>query len=59
MSKALGMKRVHIKSDSQLVISQITSKYHVKREKMKGYLGKTKELMSQFSEVKKERVPRM
>lgn len=59
MSKALGAKRVHIKSDSQLVVSQITAEYQAKEENMKGYLGKTRELMSQFSEVKVERVPRL
>ena len=50
---------VHIKSDSQLVVSQITTQYQAKEENMKGYLGKTRELMSQFYEVKVERVPRL
>ena len=59
MSKALGAKKVHIKSDSQLVVSQITSQYQVKVENMKEYLGKTRKLMSQFCEVKLERVPRL
>ena len=59
MSKALGAKRVHVKSDSQLVVSQITAQYQAKEENMKGYLRKTRELMSQFCEVKVERVPRL
>ncbi|XP_024039539.1 uncharacterized protein LOC112098145 [Citrus clementina] len=59
MSKALGAKMVHIKSDSQLVVSQITAQYQAKEENMKGYLEKTRELMSQFYEVKVERVPRL
>ncbi|KAK9187630.1 hypothetical protein WN944_019028 [Citrus x changshan-huyou] len=59
MSKALGVKRVHVKSDSQLVVSQITAQYQAKEENMKGYLGKTKELMSQFCEVKVKMVPRL
>lgn len=40
MSKALGAKRDHIKSDSQLVVSQVASKHQVKKENTKGYLGK-------------------
>ena len=46
MSKALGARRVHVKSDSQLVVSQITAQYQAKEENMKGYLRKTRELMS-------------
>ena len=59
MSKALRARRVHVKSDSQLVVSQITAQYQAKEENMKGYLGKTRELMFQFCEVKVERVPRL
>lgn len=40
MWKALGAKRDHIKSDSQLVVSQVASKHQVKKENTKGYLGK-------------------
>ena len=39
--------------------NKITAQYQVKEENMKGYLGKTIELMSQFCEVKVERVPRL
>ena len=59
MSKALGAKKVHIKSDFQLMVSQITAQYQAKEENMKGYLRKTKELMSQFCVVKVERVPQL
>ncbi|XP_024046513.1 uncharacterized protein LOC112100880 [Citrus clementina] len=59
MSKALRTKIVHIKSDSQLVVSQITAQYQAKEKNMKGYLGKTRKLMSQFCKVKVERVPRL
>ena len=59
MSKALGAKRVHIKSYSQLMVGQINSEYQDKEENRKGYLGRTRELMSQFAEVKVERVPRL
>lgn len=59
MSKVLGANRVHIKSDSELVVSQITSEYQAKDEDMKGYLGRTRELVSQFSEVKVEMVPQI
>ena len=42
MSKALKVKRVHVKSDSQLVVSEITAQYQMKEENMKGYLRKTR-----------------
>ena len=57
MSKVLGAKRVHIKSDSQLVVGQINSEYQAKEENIKGYLGRIRELISQFAKVKVERVP--
>lgn len=57
MSKVLGTNRVHIKSDSELVVNQITSEYQARDENMKGYLWRTRELMSQFSKVKVEMVP--
>lgn len=59
MPKALESKEVQIKGDSQLVVSQITSEYQAKGENIKGYFGKTRDLMSQFTKVKVERVPRM
>ena len=59
MSKILGSKMVHIKSDSQLMVGQINSEYQAKEENLKGYIGKTRELMSKFAEVKVERVPRL
>ena len=59
MLKALGAKKIHIKSDSQLVVGHINSEYQAKEENMKGYLGRTRELMSQFAEVKVGRVPRL
>ena len=59
MSKALRAKKIHVKSDSQLVVRQITAQYQAKDENMKGYLEKIRELMSQFCEVKVERVPRL
>ena len=59
MSKALGAKMVRIKSDSQFVVSQINSEYQANEENMKGYLGRTRELISQFAEVKMEKVPQL
>lgn len=59
MLKALWVKRVHIKSDYQLVVSQISTKYQAKGENTKEYLRKIRELMSYFLEVKKKRVSRI
>ena len=50
---------VHVKSDSQLVVSHIIAQYQAKEENMKGYLRKIRELMSKFCKVKVERVPRL
>lgn len=45
MSKTVNVKKHVIKSDSQVVGNQIGLEYQAKKENMKVYLRKTKELM--------------
>lgn len=46
----LGASRVYVKSDSQLVVNQVSRSYLVKEERMKQYLAQVEELWKIFKE---------
>lgn len=46
----MGASRVYVKSDSQLVVNQVSKSYLVKEERMKQYLAQVEELRKIFKE---------
>lgn len=40
----MGVRRLHIHSDSQFIVKQVTSDYQTKDEKMQSYLPKVKKV---------------
>lgn len=59
MARAMGATCLDIRSDSQLVVNQITEEYQAKDNMMEKYLHKVRELLSRFEEYTIERVPRV
>jgi ribonuclease HI len=57
-AKILGLKRLHIHSDSELLVKQISGEYRVKNEDLKWLLDEAKGLMQQFPSVRLTHVPR-
>ena len=51
VGKALGAKYLLIKSDSKLVLGQITEEYEAKEERLQKYLRLTKRLTREFDKV--------
>ena len=47
-----------LKTDSKLVVGQITNKYEVKEERMERYLKLKNQLVDYFDDVKFEQIPR-
>ena len=58
VAKALGVKNLRLRSDSQLIVGQITNEYEVKEQRMKKYLQLTSYLIDEFDNVKLELIPR-
>ncbi|XP_057803371.1 uncharacterized protein LOC131018675 [Salvia miltiorrhiza] len=58
LAKEIGIKRINVFSDSQLVVNQMQGTFQAKDTKMTAYLGKTKELQSCFEEFTINQVPR-
>ncbi|XP_057803119.1 uncharacterized protein LOC131018411 [Salvia miltiorrhiza] len=58
LAKEIGVKRINVFSDSQLVVNQMQGTFQAKDTKMTAYLGKTKELQSCFEEFTINQVPR-
>ena len=54
VAKALKAKNLKLKTDSKLVVGQITSEYETKEERMKRYLKLTNYLISYFDDVRLE-----
>ena len=54
----LGAEYLQIKSNSQLVVNQVTGLYQAKGDNMVAYLAKVQEAMKKFKGVKIEQVPR-
>ena len=57
-AKILGLKRLHIHSDSELLVKQVNGEYRVKNEDLKWLLDEAKGLMGQFASVRLTHVPR-
>ena len=58
LCKALEAKRISLKTDSQLVVNQISGEFEAREENMQKHLQKTQELISEFEDVHVERLPR-
>ena len=52
IARALGVKSVLLRSDSQLVIGQIMGEFEAKETRMQEYLKLTKELVNSFDRAK-------
>ena len=58
VAKALGVKNLRLRSDSKLIVGQITNEYEVNEERMKKYVQLTSQLIDEFDNVKLELIPR-
>ncbi|XP_062102814.1 uncharacterized protein LOC133812978 [Humulus lupulus] len=58
LAKDMGVKKIVVFSDSQLVVNQMQGSYLVRDNKMTAYLNKTKELQSVFDEFTINQAPR-
>ena len=52
IAKALGVKNLKLRTDSKLIVGQITNEYEVKEETMKRYLKLTNQLVDYFDDVR-------
>jgi len=58
VTKALGVGNLKLKSNSKLVVRQITKEHEAKEDKMKRYLKLTSQLVSNFDDIRITQVPR-
>ncbi|CAL1405369.1 unnamed protein product [Linum trigynum] len=58
MSKELAAQKIHVKSDSALVVNQLNGVFEVKEEALEGYVRRVKEMGAWFSEVLFAHIPR-
>ena len=58
IAKALGVKNLKQRSDSNLIVGQITNEYEVKEERMKRYLKLTSQLIDDFDDARFKQIPR-
>jgi len=54
----LGARRVHVRSDSELVIRQMTGVYRVRNERLRWLFEKVRQRVADFEEITFEAVPR-
>ena len=54
VARALGFKNLRLKSDSKLIIGQITNEYEAKEERIKKYQQLKSRLIDEFDNVKLE-----
>ena len=52
IAKALGVKNLKLRTDSKLIVGQITNEYEAKEERMKRYLKLTNQLVDYFDDVR-------
>ena len=57
IAKAFGVKNLKLRSDSKLIVGQITNEYEVKEERMKRYLKLTSQLINDFDDVRFKQIP--
>ena len=56
--RALGIKNLRVRTDSKLIVGQITNDCEVKEERMKKYLQLTNQFIDEFDDVKLELILR-
>ncbi len=57
-AKELGVARLAVRLDSELVVRQLNGQYRVKHENLRPLYARAKALLSQFDEVEVRHVPR-
>jgi len=55
---AHGVSRLHVRSDSELLVKQMRGEYRVKHEGLKPLSGEARRLVAQIGDVRFEHVPR-
>ncbi|XP_027174611.1 uncharacterized protein LOC113774254 [Coffea eugenioides] len=58
LARRLGAQRIHVRSDSQLVVCQVLGEYEAKDETMQRYLSKVHQLTAYFESFEIQRIPR-
>ena len=58
VAKALGVKNLRLRTDSKLIVGQITNEYEAKEERMKKYLQLTSQLINEFDNINLKLIPR-
>ena len=54
----MGVKNLRLRTDSKLIVVNITNEYEAKEERMKKYLQLTSQLINEFDDVRLELIPR-
>ena len=57
-AKELGVARLAVRLDSELVVRQLSGQYRVKHENLRPLYARAKALLSQFDDVEVRHVPR-
>jgi ribonuclease HI len=57
-ARRLGVKRLHVKMDSQLIVRQLSGEYRVKAKNLRPLYERVGKLISSFDEFTCEHVPR-
>lgn len=58
LARAMGVKRLKIRSDSKLVVEQTLGAWKVKEESLRPYVVAARELAAQFESVEIKHIPR-
>ncbi|XP_022156792.1 uncharacterized protein LOC111023626 [Momordica charantia] len=58
VARGMGVRRLLILSDSQLIVNPVTEEYQVKEARMDRYLAKARGLLAQFEDYVIQQVPR-
>lgn len=57
IAKVLGVKNLKLRTNSKLIVGQITNEYEAKEERMKRYLKLTNRLVDYFDDIKFKQIP--
>ena len=58
LTRRLGVQRIHVRSDSQLVVCQVLGESEAKDETMQQYLSKIQQFTAYFESFEIKRIPR-
>ena len=58
LAKHLGVKLLKVRSDSKLIVEQVTGRFEAKEPRMKAYFDKASTLLCQFRSFNIKQVPR-